>query len=393
MLKRLKRFSAKSCISACFVSFKKITVNFVGIWILLAVFRWLVPYYDGEAKYFPMPGDDKNNEIRLNEARRLLESYQVNLFSDAKVAKDLTIGVISSPRFHYSYLTQTLAFLLHAYTASPPNIFICDTRYPEVDFPEINQFRKLLPIIEINANASKSTRLDLNTEDLRIRKEGQDYWKCLCSSNFSQVEYVLLIEDDSIPIPGFSAALQSLIDQLDYRPHIDFVKLYHPWTLRKIPSLVQAIASSVLIAYCLYFIFHHSVPLLIVLILLTVGSIQHFYFNIFSDFRYLITSSVYITLPESCCTPAVIFRSSRLPEMCKYFPNTISESGHAKDHILDESPFIGRATDFNLVVHVGHFSKIRDKVIHISEELVQRRGLFQLLFPFDIPFKMPYNAL
>lgn len=42
-------------------------------------------------------------------------------------------------------------------------------------------------------------------------------------------------------------------------------------------------------------------------------------------------------------------------------------SGHAKDHILDESPFTGRQSDINYVTHIGSFSSVRQRSVFLSE--------------------------
>uniref|UniRef100_A0A914P7G1 Uncharacterized protein n=1 Tax=Panagrolaimus davidi TaxID=227884 RepID=A0A914P7G1_9BILA len=96
---------------------------------------------------------------------------------------------------------------------------------------------------------------------------------------------------------------------------------------------------------------------------------QPFYSEIFADTRFHFSSSAYITPSESCCTPGVLFRSASIPSMLKYFKEQNVENGHAKDHILDESPFAGKATDFNYFVHIGHFSSVRQKVIPLESLL------------------------
>ncbi|EPB67832.1 hypothetical protein ANCCEY_13080 [Ancylostoma ceylanicum] len=49
--------------------------------------------------------------------------------------------------------------------------------------------------------------------------------------------YVLLLEDDAVVIPMFATLLTSLIEKLDKQTHIDYVKLFHPNSLRGIPSI------------------------------------------------------------------------------------------------------------------------------------------------------------
>ncbi|VDP09569.1 unnamed protein product [Heligmosomoides polygyrus] len=72
-----------------------------------------------------------------------------------------------------------------------------------------------------------------------------------------------------------------------------------------------------------------------------------------ADVRFFVTRSVYLSSPESCCTPAVIFRAAKIPEIVSRLSTEAVAPGHAKDHILDDSAFVGRQTDTNLVVHIG----------------------------------------
>lgn len=67
--------------------------------------------------------------------------------------------------------------------------------------------------------------------------------------------------------------------------------------------------------------------------------------------------------------------------------STLSREGttaaKAKDHILDESPYIGRASDMNLVVHIGEYSSIRKtRVIHETHFLSPQKRVVQLFKQF-----------
>jgi hypothetical protein len=46
-----------------------------------------------------------------------------------------------------------------------------------------------------------------------------------------------------------------------------------------------------------------------------------------------------------------------------------SRIGHAKDHVIDESRFVGRMSDQNLVVHVGYFSAVRQDFVSFPKEV------------------------
>lgn len=104
-------------------------------------------------------------------------------------------------------------------------------------FAELNNFNGKIPIFDVNSRLN----YDLSSVDARIRKESMDYWKCLNESLRFRTDYVLLLEDDAVPVEGFSTMMASLLDQLEHRNYVDYVKLYHPRRLRKIPSLIQVV--------------------------------------------------------------------------------------------------------------------------------------------------------
>lgn len=67
----------------------------------------------------------------------------------------------------------------------------------------------------------------------------------------------MLLEDDALVVPEFARLMTSLTDQLDERQHIDYVKMYHPNHLRKIPSIPLVLYFSIKISdhsgQCRYF--------------------------------------------------------------------------------------------------------------------------------------------
>lgn len=149
----------------------------------------------------------------------------------------MTIIIIASNRTGF-YLTEVVAGIVRNLIGSSSEIrtqlAICNVNVG-TRFEELSAFEDKIRIIDVNPSLS----YDLTSIQSRIRKETDDYWKCLNESLKFQSSYVLLLEDDAVPVDGFFTMMQSLKIQLDQRPYIDYVKLYHPRSLRKIPSLVQ----------------------------------------------------------------------------------------------------------------------------------------------------------
>lgn len=69
------------------------------------------------------------------------------------------------------------------------------------------------------------------------------YKLVLLKTNFiySTLRYTLLIEDDALPVPAFDLLMRSVVDRMDNDQRLDFIKLYHPGHLRKIPYYFQVI--------------------------------------------------------------------------------------------------------------------------------------------------------
>ncbi|CAB3411078.1 unnamed protein product [Caenorhabditis bovis] len=284
----------------------------------MLIIRQFVPNYGIDDRFFPrnlLENPRKLNEYRANLAQSIIKSHKK---PENLVTNHLEIRVVASNRGEF-YLLQTIGFILEQQPIGAFNLSICNV---EIDiFDDLAQFEQIsIPILSINNGTKKALILDET-----IRKETIDYWHCLAQKSRSR--YILLIEDDSIIIGQFTELINSLIRHLDYADHIDYVKLYHPIKLRKLPS---------------YFLFP-------------------------CQLRYYITGSAYISYPESCCTPAVIFRTSQIPKMIEHFNKQPSYAGHAKDHILDDSPFIGRQSDLNYVIHIGSFSSIRRRTVQLSD--------------------------
>lgn len=55
--------------------------------------------------------------------------------------------------------------------------------------------------------------------------------------------YILILEDDALVVPQFDKLLDSLVTQLEDRPEVDYVKMYHPTKLRKIPSIPMVLST------------------------------------------------------------------------------------------------------------------------------------------------------
>ncbi|KAK6739039.1 hypothetical protein RB195_020863 [Necator americanus] len=324
---------------------------------LLHILSAHIPSYSGEEKYFPkqlINDDNALNRYRLN----ISDHIYPRLRRQADHFSPLEIRIIASDR-RQNYLSQVITFLIDAYQSRrrfSPNLEICNVE-PEI-FDELRKFQLHVPIRTLGKKSSRHLSLDET-----IAKEASDYWKCL--NHTTKGRYVMLLEDDALVVPEFPRMMDSLMDQLDERQHVDYAKLYHPNQLRKIPSIPLAITICILFCYTYQIVIFRRV--LIFWSLLTSSlmymCLRSYHSQFLAELRYYVTNRVYMSIPESCCTPAVVFRASRIPAIISQLSTDPAHVGHAKDHILDESGFVGRQTDMNLVVHIGSNNTVDIRII------------------------------
>ncbi|KHJ88025.1 hypothetical protein OESDEN_12185, partial [Oesophagostomum dentatum] len=229
------------------------------VWrLLLRTLSRAVPSFSGEEKYYPrhlIDDDDALNRYRLNISQEIYPKFR----KQADHFSPLEIRILAADR-RQNYLLQVIAFLIDAYQSHKqlsPNLEICNVE-PEI-FGELLQFQLHVPIRTIGKKSSRSSTL----QEI-IGKEALDYWRCL--NYTTKKRYVLLLEDDALVVPEFARMMTSLMEQLDEKQHIDYVKMYHPNQLRKIPSIPLAITICIVTSYTYFAVIFRRVLVLWILV-------------------------------------------------------------------------------------------------------------------------------
>ena len=158
-----------------------------------------------------------------------------------------------------------------------------------------------------------------------LHKETLDYAHCLetAANSNPEAQFHLLLEDDAMIKYDFMVDLEEIMSSLASNNNVDWrsqgelikgttaVKLYHPAYLRKTPWAPQSIA----ILLMLFFTIDTFVSCT-GMFKLNVGTFRMAMFLctpicLFAIFTLASTLSVhspsYLTIAESCCTPAVLF--------------------------------------------------------------------------------------
>jgi len=239
-------------------------INFLAASILFSTARWAIPplgndlvFYGADSyhnasevverqRHLPLP--DLNHQ-RLARANQMLVEGDLRRFS--RPNNRLAIGIVASARPNQP-LTQLMGHL-SAYLASNYSLLICNTEpNPLPYFKELRRFEPFIPIADLRPpGTDPPPSHPFPTPDERLRKEADDYWRCLNSTGrrWNGVEYVLLLEDDALPIPEFTPTLHSVMQQMDRLVEVDYVKLYHPWPWRGAPSAFHAAAMALSIDF------------------------------------------------------------------------------------------------------------------------------------------------
>uniref|UniRef100_A0A0N5AFZ5 Glyco_trans_2-like domain-containing protein n=1 Tax=Syphacia muris TaxID=451379 RepID=A0A0N5AFZ5_9BILA len=252
------------------------------------------------------------------------ESYEVQINDNA----DVCINIVAVKR-QGEFLLQTVASLLDSIVRNPLlriNVVICD-----VSATPNEELQQLKPYVRAFLKGIFFSRIT-----------------CICQRVASKISrYLLLMEDDVVVTPKFSPLLTSLVKQMDSKPDIHYVKLFHPIHLRGIPYYFQVQT---------IFLFNVRI-----------------FFCTFSFF-YI------IELSESCCTPAVLYRTDKISGITDYL-SKFKDSGEPKDILLDNSPFQSRMTDANVVLHIGYFSSLRNNYV-VLDVIKQYHKQLRHFFPF-----------
>ena len=280
----------------------------------------------------------------------------------------LTIAVVTRDRqspqgWRPAYLPQSLAAYLReaGQAAGEVGVVVCDVQV-EGTQPEMELVSGLVPVVARRQEAPGPPGLH------RLEREKQDYVFCLREAarwhNSSQA--VLVVEDDSLPLPGLVHHLRDLLARRS-RSTTAFIKLFHPVELQgylqpEPHRWVEWVALALLLLLLQHALLRTDLPLtssfslprlLLTMILLEVVGRQ----------TLLPLRPTYSLVPApSCCTPANLYPAPSLPALLAALETTTCGPGLAKDFALVEVvSSLGRqawAVQPNLVRHVGVVSSL-----------------------------------
>ncbi|KAI1702904.1 hypothetical protein DdX_15238 [Ditylenchus destructor] len=376
-----------------FIWFSQSAINSVILLLFLCLARWYIPtlgsnkiYYNSDNPFIErcktIQCNNQHNKIRVELAEKILAGANLSRFkyagsSSSKIRPRLAIAITAADR-HNGELSQVMAFL-SAHMQSLYPVVICNTE-PGGERPSaIRRFENHIPVIDLNTDGGK---WQLRLKEERWRKEAHDYWLCMNQTleiifgvQKDWPDYLLILEDDAVPIPLFDVAVNSIMDQLDFRTKTDFVKLYRRWDWRSGPKSMQ-FYQSLIVAINLVGLLQMRLwknrNIFVIATAVTIVQIcwQKYFRQLISDAHFSLTHRVMLTTIENCCTPAVLYRTNRLPNMLNDLWKEQGNKSEPKDVIMDRvaENYVGRLTDINLVVHVGYYSTVSKKYKRVGNK-------------------------
>nr|XP_056704861.1 post-GPI attachment to proteins factor 4 [Euleptes europaea] len=213
----------------------------------------------------------------------------------------------------------------------------------------------------------------------QFEKEKQDYTYCLKKSlQAYNPEYVLMVEDDTVPEEEIFPVLHHLLQMRFSKAHLQdalYVKLYHPERLQRYINpepmrILEWCGIGMFLGSLLGCIYAWassrsglSWPIVLFFALYSMLLVELVGRHYFLEFRRLAPSLYSIVPVTECCTPAMLFSASSARRALGYLKELRCRPGFAKDTALyallrmkGERAFV---VEPNLVRHVGMFSSLR----------------------------------
>lgn len=338
-----------------------------------------------------------NMDTVISEADRQAIPHFLN---EVEPHVDIAITIISVSRNRHKfdsyeprYLTQTVWRYLHLLSSSQAQersvkLFLCNV---DNDPGTYHELVNLSSIVHTFQRFPNKFELNINV----FEKEKQDYAYCLNASLSWNPNFVLLVEDDSLPRDELFPVMNYILDYFtsDKKGHKTasmfpekwYMKLYHPerllgyWSMEieRLPEL----ASLSLFCGLLFIGFYQCLGLRVTvfaninsawfflslyfcLLFVAIGRQNLLELRRFSKYFFMVTPS------PSCCTPAILYPNAGAKAVVDYLSITYCKPSFAKDMALEQMRHrLGMKAYLlqpNLFKHIGLYSSLRTKILSPS---------------------------
>lgn len=315
--------------------------------VLCSTWRYSI-YYDG-------PEEDDSSASYYDDVATLTANNVVDN------GPRILVTIVTVRRAGQFYLTRVVG-RLHQLLSGHDNVsvLICNVDHD----PQLHQ--EAVELERIYRSVRRGQPLSSNN---LIDKEKEDYVFCLNASiaaghQISSADYILVLEDDAVPLDDLLPVTRRLIDYLYLRrPDFFYVKLYHPERLQGYwqPEpwrIAEWLAVSVLPVFFLTLCFRlrrHIVWVFYFMALMECIGRPH----LIQLRRYLGPAAYNLLAATECCTPAMLFSSTSALTASTFLSSVTCRRGYAKDTALYQHvrQSQGRLQAFvvepNLVQHIA----------------------------------------
>lgn len=334
--------------------------------------------YDKSVSYFGALQPNSSKQFYLN----MEKSGQL----------DLVVTIVSVKRKDHGnlgYLTQAVARmdkLLKGDTFFKRKfLFICNVDQNPYGHEEAKKLEKYIPVTHRfhNFTANLDKKLDKSPHKSlyqqhsfdTYQKETIDYMFCLELAHSMNPDYVLMMEDDTLPLPQSLEVVNFKVKWLtSFRnpPIKDFayIKLYYPpkWQgfANEVKRILEVVAIGMVGTGCFVLVFAFRQKRSVQYFFAVFGAIYLVLISLLLDRQNILelrrlASQFYSLNPSpGCCTPAMFYPKWVIPELLKYLAgaNNKYHTDIAIYNFITSQNLTAYQIEPNLFVHIGMYTSI-----------------------------------
>ena len=346
------------------------------------------------------------NSERLMKAKHYLGSLNETILPYYSTTPNIVIVIVTVKRTAYDssnlgYVLQTVAATHKLFVNDKAflnkTMMICNVDLYPKNYTDVVSLKPYIPVVErygvssrisININKTRQTLYKNRYYSSKYDKETIDYMYCLEAAYSLGAKYVLLMEDDSIPM---EPALDVLLNKIQYldtkqdRQHYAYIKLYYPqrwqgyaYDVSRIIEIISIGCVGAGMVVFLHFILCKSRlyyvqvayflcgAWLFVLGAMIIGRQNVFEFYRISKYLYTLKSS------PGCCTQAMLYTRQFIPPIIEFL-SAKHKNLHTDLAIYNFTNVTGvRAYQIepNLFYHVGMYTSLTTNKHKNAEEFI-----------------------
>ena len=264
-------------------------------------------------------------------------------------------------------------------------LFICDTQSK----PDIHEEAVKLARYFPHKQRFPAGDTTVQSSSERYEKEKEDYVFCLQEALQLRSRYVLLIEDDTLPIPGMLQVIKYSLEHRIEHGSITmseaeskggkwaYLKLYYPerWqgyateTRPLIELTGVALLGGSIFMFLFYFIERHRRPFMVYLVPFALGAAYAVALVYMIgrphvlQWRHVAVQTHAVVPAPNCCSPAILYPANMARKLANFLQETTCTSRFPIDFAMDRFTRKFKLKRYlvepNIMKHIGMYSSIK----------------------------------